>query len=697
MSLITLSPDLLGYILSFQSTSYASLPLWLSGNRLLQRKLALGVTMVSLENLTEIALCRVPRYLEELPHLLHLKIHRDNKRILYPKLARETIMRINSGLKSLSLMWRDARLILRYPEVSDDSNASSNREHSSTESIEPEWTLKSGFPSLETLLLPGLTYSSLSSLPPSLTSLTANETRIKNDADAFLRALPPQMLHLKLEQLEHPPDDVIKCISSLPLQSFCAGPSYTGLVLLPTLTSLEGYICLQAWTNEFLETLPPSMTSLRVVPIINYDDVSEGVFPSFERLTSLKSLGSERSELLMNPRTLRTLPPTLTSLTMSADLEHVQISGWPRDLQSLCWTPMSAELPTEMFPSSLTELEICASGQLSQHLRIISLLPRMLVSLKLYIEETDGEQDIEFPPHLHTLHLRILGDSIALWVNVALYRDKLLESGSESQEEDDEDAEKEFYDGSSIYDSPAPPRSKLTTCFPFHKIPRGITDLRLDCLIPASKLRFLPPFLTRLNATDIFEDADFNSQHPDNVAHMKYLVEIGKREVGGVAEKAFILTADQEASASIMSLLPKTLAYFCLKGHAMMYSSDWARFPPRLEEFHLEWEHRTLSPNFLLHAPFTHLKKISVSLSGLGDEHIKALSRKIRNASFGHRAPLNPLPSINSINHWPVALRTEVVQGIPRALRISLESRRQRLLASSDGEELRLLISSYMM
>ena len=723
MSLSSITPDLLGFILAFDSVNYASLPLWLSGNKALQHQLAAGVTKVVLKNPAKYSICRVPIYLQELRHLRDLELERKDEFIMHPGLAWRTLSRLNPGLTRLCLVYSKSFESLDPYAGTDLNNLFEPTETPTSSVEEPRWTLKQAYPHLQTLEIHDRTdwnATVFEGLPSSLTSLSTHVPIEEDEFKAFLAALPHSLVRLVLYNAPTgtPIEERLALLSHQQWQYLDLHDSPDTYLepqvnLPPTLTELSSNGNIEMTVAQ-INALPPGLTSLDQLQsseneISGDGDSSNGSrYPTFGHLKALTSIGQGyTSGPHMTPETIRTLPPGITNLHLIADLQNIRREDWPVGLVSLRWTALTNHFPIAELPSRLVRLSIYSdSSTLTSS--SISLLPRTLTLLNWSFGALD-EEEIHFPPNLRYLDLT----TTHAWVNIEPF-DVLVDEEEESEEEE-EDSGEEIDDGNNEEDEEAgenedgdaepkaleddtqeeineqegslaqedaeekprrqilvpfdiretehykfmPNRPKVTTCFPFHSLPQGLVIFYFPCMIPASKLKDLPPRLEALVADDIFEDSEFDSKSPENLAYMHRVYEIGKREAGGNWEKDFVLSPLQAQEASPASLLPRTLTTWHLTGDSMTFSMDWPRIPPRLASLQFgRWNSafRPIPADFFLLAPLSCLNHLEVHVSDLRDVHIRALSRKLEWLKWLRRSEEIELLTPDCADYWPVSL-----------------------------------------
>ena len=635
MNLASITPDLLGLILAFDCVNYASLPLWMCGCKTLRRKLAFGVTTVTLKNSLPYAICRVPLYLEELRHLRHLKLCRSVQNIIYPSEAAKTLRRLNPDLETLRLNFLKSHHFLD-PQLAHDSDGPP---HGTNDS---QWTLKAAYPHLQTLSVPqkrAWQVSELENLPAQLTSLTTMCPRGIDDFKALMHALPHSLVKVVLHSA--PMMNTNEFLATIPHQSWqaikCANVSQNDdhiLHLPPTLTTMDGISVPDCPSAAFVNALPPSLTAFDYVST----DWNDPVLLNFSHLTSLKSLGLDSTPgPLIDVTNIRTLPPTLQKAAIVADIDDLKVTDWPRDLVYLELTHSETHFPIEILPPGLTYLYLLGYGA-SVPMSDIALLPRTLTTL--HLDVSVSSENVDFPPALKTLNLS-LPDHVTHsygWVDIEPF-DVIVADGDSSMVPFDINLQSHFRH--------MPHRPKVTVCFPFNRLPKSITHLKIPCMVPGSQLKHLPPRLQHLYAIDIFEDSEFDGKSAESIGHMHEVFRIGREESESVDKSIFEVSYEWNLEASMSSLLPRSLVTWSLVGDIMALTMDWPRIPPCLSDLHLGGEYmlsRPISMDSVLLAPLSNLRELRLPIVSLSDAHMMALPRKLRMLAF-----VNTSPSPNQI------------------------------------------------
>ena len=616
MSLTSLTPDLLGLILAFDCVNYASLPLWLCGCKALQHQLAFGVTTVTLKNAEQLVICRVPPYLEELRHLRHLELCRSKDYVICPWEAVETLRRLNPDIETLRLNFAQSHQFL----CSLPPRASGEPPHNTDE---PQWTLKAAYPRLQTLSVPDKAEwkaYEVENLPAQLTSLTTMCPRGTDDFKAFMHALPHSLVELDIPDCSGM--DIEEILATIPHQSWQTlsidyPQSIEGISLPPTLTTMRGFNAPPFPSAAFINALPSSLTAYDRIGC----EANNPIALNFGHLASLTSLGVGplRPGPLIDATNIRTLPSCLQKARITSGLDGIKVTDWPHDLVYLELKLSSTKFPVEILPPGLTSLSVESVGALIP-MSAISLLPRTLTSLDL--DCGGSSENVDFPPALKTLNLNPDEDSV--WVDIEPFN-IVVADGDSSMEPFDINLPHHMRH--------MPHRPKVTVCFPFNRLPKSITHLKIPCMVPGSQLKHLPPRLQHLYAIDIFEDSEFDGKSAESIGHMHEVFRIGREESESVDKSIFEVSYEWNLEASMSSLLPRSLVTLSLYGDIMALTMDWPRFPPRLETLALSLFGdicRPIPMDFISVAPFSALNTLKMNMLSLTDSHMMALPRKLK-------------------------------------------------------------------
>lgn len=649
MLLSSLSPELIGLILTYDCVLHSAIPLWITGNKLLQRQLALGVTDVYLENGLEYSLYCVPSCIKEFRHLRKFAIDRAGARILFPSSATSTIRSLAPTLKKLVLDFRGNIKILfpNYVEPTEDEAAdptpSDALSKCSLDADQPSqstssWSLKAAFPQLECLDLgPAVwTLDMVEQLPPTLTKILTIKQSNPDVFRAVFNALPPHIEHVCFGRLPIPETDILGLLSHRNLTALnwiFSGDGYSepeSIAALPrTLTDVAtDHLILnpkfrplvdRVLTQAAVDALPPALTTLPFISsakTLRFLASTPKIAPNalnFSHLKELRMLASEDDPgPLMSVATIKSLPPKLHTLNMSADLEGIAKTDWPPLLRYLEWTPSSPNFSLEALPSNITTLLI-QEPTFSVPSKMIGILPRTIQRLRFTCHPFEAG-DIDFPSRLTFLNMLCDGDECT-WVAVEPF--KLMVDDGESKDEID------FELNDSMHLDQLDARPKVVSCFPFHCLPGELEDLYLPCCIPASQLVHLPPLLESLYVPDIIEDADFDANDPKLLTRMRELAAAGFKEDGIVTPPSHL-----SLPASRASLLPRTLGTISTKACNFFRDCDWPRFPPHLTSITGESDLR-MPATLLKEAPFSRVSILNLCLDGLTEETIKLLPQTL--------------------------------------------------------------------
>lgn len=563
MNLRSLDPDIIGVILSFWAIHNASLQLWLTGDKPLQRKIASGATTIHLFNTKPKPFGRVPLYLLELRRLREIYLDRRGHELLHLETDLPTLKLLPQGLVTLQLNVKGATRLL-FP-VSDSTSPSDD--------LADAWSIKTAFPVLESLHLSydpreiQWTASMFSQLPDSLTSLQPIYQSKKSKFVPLFEALPSNIRIIQVFDIPIKIHKFLALIASKELTEVSTETDTYNTVdephhikLLPrTLTSLQcGNYVSCSLSQEAIAALPPSLTE--IIDLMHSDKSETLLLEHLPRLTRLEA--SQSASLRCPPETIKRLPRSIRTLSMVGDINELSKSDWPPHLSYLDLSTLSPSYHDyfDCFPSGLTKL-LMHDPKYPIPLSAVSLLPRTLRTLRIVIGNLDPTDDQPvFPPHLE--YLNISGDGIVSLVAIRSLEEDLVFLLDQSNIR-------------RLLAQPSPP--KVVHCFPFHTIPRCTESLYIMCPIPASQLVHLPPRISTLWCLDVFEDTDFNPQDPQHLTRMAELYEIGSSQ--GIVSPA----SHVSLPASTNSLMPRTLTSLTIAGDQIWNNADWSRLPPCLD------------------------------------------------------------------------------------------------------------------
>ena len=616
MRLASLDIQALGAILSFCDSTVATFNLWLTGNKLLQHKIASVTTAVRLENMKEVAFCQLPLFLKELRHLRKLHLNRNGHHLVHLFTSKSVIQSLPSTLVALQLNFKGATRLL-FPKANVTTR-------NGTKSA--VWDIKTAFPILETLQLSynpeeiEWTSSMYSHLPDTLTSLKPIYQDDEDEFIALIESLPSNIRKLEVFGSPIELSEFLALISSRELielegdlVDLVEDPQ--DIKLLPrTLTSIRcGQIVSPFLTQEAISALPPSLTELMD---LEQEDEAPLIFDHLPHLTRLESTAA--ASIDFSPESIKRLPRTVRTLSMAGDIDKIPKSDWPPHLTHLDLTTFTESFENyfDLLPSGLTYLFI-QDAEFAMPMSSISLLPRTLRRIRIVVGEIDFEnRNIDFPPNLEYLDV--------------------------SQQ-----------DGDWIVTKPPNKRRKhplVVSCFPFHTIPQTVELLYWACSIPASQLIHLPPRLKTLWCSSVFVDADFNPKDACHLSRMTELFTIGASQ--GIESPA----SHVSLPASINSLLPRTLTSLSVLDGAIWANCDWSRLPPHLETLECNDSELQMPATRLLSAPLTHLKALRMLLSDFTDDLVPLMPNSL--TSFSYREPLSDL-TLACVPYLPYNLSSE--------------------------------------
>lgn len=701
----SLIPELLGIILSYEKLQDSSIRLWITGDKLIQRQLALGVTSVHLENAHEFVLCCVPPILKEFRYLRELTIQRNGHRILFSSNATSTIRSLSSTLRSLQLQFCDAHRIIfpSYSEPIEDDGGSKQEEKPPTPPSRFEdsegnscnekdgWSLKKAYPQLETLNLDRCffwTAAMVQQLPTSLTSLDHLKQPNAAEFIELIQALPPHLQHLKFTAIPIEMPQFLALLSRFNLQTVSWESTRKlndphEISLLPrTLTEAGLYsrVFASALSQAAIDQLPPDLTALSHLDstLTGADLLSLAHLPELRKLADREFTG-----LTLSPAAVRRLPPKLHSLNVATDMDFISKEDWPPHLTSLECTPLTSKVSLSSLPP-LTRLAFNGSKFILP-LASFGDLPRTLLHFDGVCGPLEpGVIDIDFPPNLSSLQL---SNRDTQWVIIEQMIVSITYPSSE--QEGLGDFLLDPREPRHLLAATQPP--KVISCFPYHSLPRHLTHLNLSqCPIPASQLIHLPPRLQLLDVVDIFEDADFDPSEP---RYAEAVVQLNK-----IAEQEGIVSSpspDCSLPASMASLLPRTLQII-LGGACLWRNCDWRRLPPRLRSLFGPACTPPVPATIFSEAPFSRLMNIDVPLVGIDDELVKLLPSGLDIIQSGNHPDAAVAITKASLPYWPTMHYRFEDEELRNAFEELLEEREQALASSSISDLRRLFPKCYL-
>lgn len=641
-SLVSLPSNLLDRILSYDDTSYLSLPLWLVGNKALHALLSESVTYVELRNSAALEYLRLPKYLTNLRSLRHLLIDRtrnEDYHVLYdPFRTLEVISGLPVTMESLVLRFHHSKDIFFPALASTDLHLS----------------IASKFPELRTL------HVDLSQ------DWTLDEIRL----------LPRSLTDVHLRVVEGP-DNILQCLDSLPpeIESFVMSSDSVDPFLRPNF-----YERLPPHTREFsvhspglygetsinplhLAAMPRSLTRMnltseayfplpgracidRILPkghnitrsicVLMWDDACAAVAPPFILGLSLHSLPEKGAE-----KALESLPQGLEKLFFhGVQLKPKHLRALPRGLYRLaCSLKGSSRIKKDAFPPQLKKLEIALPDPSPKMLsflsvlppllylnisaiipmRFVSVLPRTLTSMEITFSDVD--ETIVFPPNL----VYITTHSF----NLTLYENSKGRATPELMKV--EKKHKKKMSPPAKGDSPSD-GCKALAIFPIWLLPRSTTYLWAENFhLPASRLPGLPPLLRTLKIDSIFLDSEFNPYNPAMISAARYFL----KETGEHDSYDYVLDRSPEPQVTVFDLLPRSLTEFSSRVPSASPSA-YSRLPQNLEILRLKSRDPGESADALFQIPMGRLKKLRFCAADLTDAHLEPI-RHLQEIDLFHR------------------------------------------------------------
>lgn len=589
----------------------------------MQRLLALGVTVVVLENSSSRSLCCLPPILKEFRQLREFAFSLPTNCFLFPKSATSTVQSLSPTLRKLRFELEGAEKMLfpalfpEEPEVTEGSDSSLQ-----ALSIEPSpsgniWSVKNAYPQLETLHLNHSFVWSLkviAELPTSITNLRKICHVNNEDFEAFINALPPHLEKIGFGYgLPVSDSELLALLSRFSLRYLnWSTDLFDPEVIAQLPRTLTKIPCAdRSLYPDGIAALPPALTNLAAIANMDGSPFFLDHIPELREFA-----GDEDPGPFFTVATIKRLPPKLNSINIAADLESMTVADWPPQLTSLEWTPLSSNFSLSVLPPLLTLL--IQDPLFTIPMSMMGDLPRTLISLRCSCGPPEPNTDIHFPPNLDFMNLVRVGNDP--WI--VIEPTKILLPIDDEDDEDDgetnyEGVDLDPHDPEHLEASTAP--LKVVSCFPFHCIPRGVHYLYLSCPIPASQLIHLPPRVEGLTAVDIFEDADFDPNDP------RYLTKMTENFEIGVKEGINCPSSHCSLPASIASLLPRTSDTLHFRSGCIWRNCDWSRLPPLVSAVRSDTSSLLVDASDLFGAPLPKLRFLELPLTGVTDDVVKAM------------------------------------------------------------------------
>lgn len=353
MSLVELTPDVLGQILSFNGLAHVPLLFFCIGNRALRSKLCQGVTHLELTNRLCLSLVRLPLFLTELRSLRSLTIDRGGNALVDMPYTAWLINNLSPTLRVLRLRFENASklLITEALELAPPAQLLAESEsHGSHLPPSPRYLER--LVQLEVLELGNhspISISDAERLPASLTELDFSMMAL--DEEEWIRWA--QLLPRSLNKLT---------IYESPYASFYR--------LIPHISRVYARDCIDIQSEDLINGVPSSHADFsRPVVWAQWTDQQALICPPNVTDLSVRNLGS------LN------FPPNLKSLKYSnSSIMSLKPDDFPRGLTSLI-SSLTYVHYTYVFPRRLTHLFL-AECDIS-HSSLSSLFPLTLLSLQL--------------------------------------------------------------------------------------------------------------------------------------------------------------------------------------------------------------------------------------------------------------------------------------------------------------------------
>lgn len=692
--------EIIDRILSFKALSPCALLLWMTGDSRIHHALATGLTTIDLVNKDDQAFCRFPTILRNLRALRDLTVHRGNCSLPCMRGIQETIRNLSPTLIRIKIRVLGVGRLFATSHVSTDNVSTKTTMEGITFDVSTpsnQWTMKSAFPILESLDLDrafAFSPEDLLDLPSSLTSLSTHLSGSGNGANdseedalatraRFVLNLPRSLAILKggirkngggilSEHYKHLPPRLIE------FHNVCPNPGRWITATPEELLTLP-----QSLTQVSSETFPISPTvndfahfppNLKTVSFTGYQSNGEHLTLDMDVKRQFPQLESLRGSGLLSHYSFRSMPSTLTSMSVKLDLEGIKTSDWPKSLTRLEIEPINIS-PLDALPATLLHLAI-DFDDIEQGIKVNTLasLPKSLLSLRCPCADMNDE--IVLPPKLTELVLGYCGTDGAMTMVEAPFSDS-------DEAEDDEVQSFNIQSHSDL--SMMRHRPTLIRCFPFDRIPKSVTKLELECGLPASQVKFLPRRLKSLKITSLFEDDAFDILATCETDTLDEIRSIGRAE-GILLEENCRTPPD--AHSMMIALLPRTLRTFECFVAASSYvgSLEWYQeLPPRIEN--LVFVESFVYADFVYKAPLQHIKELSIILHGAKDDHIRALPRRTSFVYFEDEPDLTKMAAA----YWPHAASSQTnTQRLNRMLRV-LRMKRLKHADDEDSTQLRKL------
>lgn len=386
-SLVRLSAEVIGHLLSSSSHSHLVIPLWKCGDVRLNRKIASRVTNVDLKDRDWTSTSRYPKLLSSLHGLRSLSIDRGTSPLMIPFHAFNAELRkLPSTLTHLAITCFGAQ------------NAFYNYDEASHNAVQTTYELgnsklfhiSSSFPSLSSLKISGgdhntsLSACDFPGIPTSLTKLSLSYydaigtpmlhclPRSLQVLEIGLAVLNPNITDGYRLDLANLPPNLLE-ISSLKENILMTDP--VELEVLPkSLTKMKVDWRFLPWSLSLSEHLPPALKKMKIL-MMDLPTFAEANLHWAAQLPLQLTELSISTEVSLTAELAALLPKTLTSLYGSLTLDSTSFKVGP-DSDDFDWRQRIDGL----WPPRLSHLGLNLDFDSSEW---ENMLPRTLTSLKV--------------------------------------------------------------------------------------------------------------------------------------------------------------------------------------------------------------------------------------------------------------------------------------------------------------------------
>lgn len=587
MLLAHLPTEILGSILSFESSSYLAIRLWKTGNKILMTKLQAGITSVDLRPLPGWKF-RLPLFINQLRKLRHLGVHSTRLLLDDPSRGLSLLEALPKSLESLELDVPDAHRI--FANTDEKSNLS---------------TSTNGKSSIQSIM-------SIEALLPRLKTLKFSKNEWWIEALPLFPALPQNLTHLRLTPVNS---------SEFPFLSLL--PRSLQILEVPLKYALDSDALINDWSNA-----PPNLQRITSIkcPTTKIIPSSLQVVDKFTLKTKKPSQLGPLPSCLKNinlhispdnpfiatlPQWPTLLPTGLTRLKLVGALLPSQLALLPRSITHLEIKMRSHEWVhfenayrmdsvvtddgvldyASIWPSSLIHL----SSSVYSSENMFDVLPKGIKSLNLDCMEEEGPANVsQLPPHLTSLEITHDLELIGSYPS-SLTKAKLVNIGQLANPSfsdtlthlDFRNMNGKCSTNLEIFKEHAPALSNglLFLKLPvwrhdwFKDIPRSVTSLYIQAL------RNLTPPSIDDHTTDLFQDL------PPNLTSLEMYhalpITFSSASFATLTRlRSLILTAGMSVKAGALSNLPRSMTNLHIEVKELT-PSHLPHLPPSLTKIYI--------------------------------------------------------------------------------------------------------------